>query len=66
MNERDITYEEAATWGECPVCHAQDGEACDWKVGVPLGHNINGSRPTEGAHMARLFKAPKRVKLVAA
>ena len=63
---RESTYEERATWGECPACHAKHGEPCNPDVGIPLGVNINGMPPREGAHLGRLQRAPMRVQLVAA
>lgn len=63
---RDATYEERSTWGECPVCKAPHGQRCDPNVGFSLGVNINGERPSEGAHLGRLQRAPARVQLVAA
>lgn len=63
---REATYEERATWGECPVCHRPHGEPCDPDVGLHLGVTASG-RPAEGgAHLARIQAAPRRVALVAA
>lgn len=62
--ERELTFDERAVWGECPVCHAKDGEKCDSAIGLTLGVNVNGVRPTEGAHLARIQDAPLRVRLV--
>jgi len=66
METRDTTYEERATWGECPICHAKHGEPCDPGVGFPLGMTLSGRPPTDGAHLGRLNNAPRRVKLVPA
>ena len=55
---RKLTYEERAVWGECPVCHAKHGEKCDFSVGIPLGVNVNGEHPKDGAHFGRLMNAP--------
>jgi hypothetical protein len=63
---REATYEERATWGECPACHAKHGERCNPNVGFALGTNVNGMPPSDGAHIGRLQKAPLRVRLVAA
>lgn len=68
MRERDLTYEEQATWGECPVCHAKDGEWCYAEVGFQVGVKVGGGRMQtgEGVHLARMRNAPERVKLVPA
>lgn len=63
---RELTYEQRATWGECPVCHALHGQPCDSSVGIPLGFTVSGTRPTEGAHLGRLQRAPMRVREVPA
>ena len=64
---RETTYEERATWGECPICKAKHGEWCHADVGFQFGVKVNGERMKtgEGAHLSRLQKAPMRVKLVA-
>ena len=62
---RESTQEERMTWGTCPVCDAKHGEPCRPEMGFPLGLNILGERPSEGAHMGRLQAAPRRVRLVA-
>ncbi len=54
----ELTFEERAIWGECPVCHAADGEPCNGDIGIPLGRTINGDLPKGGAHLARLQRAP--------
>ena len=63
---RELTYEERATWGECPVCHAKPGEWC--KDNVPLSTPVeNGVRPELyqfSVHLGRLQRAPKRVRMV--
>ncbi len=61
---RDTTPEERMTWGECPVCHAKHGEACNGAVGIPFGRNVHGQVPTEGVHVARIQNAPRRVRMV--
>lgn len=65
---RETTIAERLTWGECPVCHAQPGEFCHADVGLQLGVRGDGSRMKdgEGAHVARLQRAPLKVRLVAA
>jgi hypothetical protein len=40
--ERVLTFEERATWGEGPVCHAPDGEHCYPEVGLQLGVKADG------------------------
>lgn len=45
---RDTTVNERMTWGNCPVCRAKHGEACNPDIGVPLGRDVNGMPPTEG------------------
>lgn len=56
----EMTYEERATFGECPVCKAPHGEWCHPEVGIQLGHRVGGgpSRQGEGAHLGRLQAAP--------
>ena len=61
----ELTYQERATWGECPVCHAKPGEWCDGTQGIALGLNTHGDPPEHGAHLGRLQRAPKRVRMVA-
>lgn len=65
---REATFDERATWGTCPVCGAPHGENCHPEVGVQLGRTVSG-RPLqqgEGAHLARLQKAPAKVAMVRA
>lgn len=68
MREKELTFDERAVWGECPVCHAPDLTPCFADVGVQLGTHPDGSRMKdgEGAHLGRLQAAPKRTKVVAA
>lgn len=66
MLERELTFDERATWGDCPACGVQHGESCHHEVGFALGVSPGGGRPTEGAHFGRLQRAPFRVKTVAA
>lgn len=60
MRDRALTYNERATYGECPVCSAKHGERCDPNVGVPWGMNA----PENGVHLGRLSSAPTRVREV--
>lgn len=64
--ERELTYHERAVWGTCSVCGAPHGKACNPDVGIPLGRNVLGESPREGAHLARLNNAPLRVREVPA
>ncbi|AKF08842.1 hypothetical protein [Sandaracinus amylolyticus] len=68
MRERETTWEERATWDVCPVCAAPDGEWCSSAVGAQLGLRVDGRRMQdgEGAHLARLRRAPVRVRMVPA
>lgn len=59
---RELTPDERLKYGECPVCKAPHGEACNPDVGLSLGVNANGLPPREGAHLARLQRAPYRVQ----
>jgi hypothetical protein len=63
---RELTVEERFVWGSCPVCGAGHGKKCHSEVGFALGVNVNGGRPTEGVHLARLKLAPFRVREVPA
>lgn len=65
---RELTFDERATWGECPVCHAKAGEWCYADAGLQLGVRGDGQRMKdgEGAHLRRLRRAPLKVRLVAA
>lgn len=68
MRERDLPFEDRARWGVCPVCKAPDGEYCHADVGMQLGVRVDGRRMKDGdgAHMARLQQAPRRVREVPA
>ena len=48
----ELTLEERATWGECPVCHAQHLQNCNAREGDDTS-NIYFT------HIARLINAPK-------
>lgn len=65
--EWDLTYNERATWGECPVCQAKHGEWCDGTRGM-LGalSALAGNLPENGVHLGRLQQAPRRVRQVPA
>lgn len=62
---RKLTFEERMTWGECPVCHAKDGERCSPDVGLVLGRTVDGGPPPQGVHIGRLDRAPLKVGVVA-
>lgn len=64
----DLTYEQRATWGECPTCQAQHGEWCHSEVGIQLGHRVDGGRieTRAGVHLSRLRLAPMKARLVPA
>jgi hypothetical protein len=59
----ELTYDEQATWGECPACHAGHGERCHSEVGPCIGQTIDGRRPADGVHIGRLRAAPRFVEL---
>ena len=63
---KELTFEERATWGECPVCKAEHGHWCHAEIGFQLGIKLNYGRMQtgEGAHLGRLQRAPHHVKLV--
>lgn len=54
---REVSFNERARWGECPVCGAKDGEACD------SNHPYDGARLGR-THLGRLQRAPFKVKEV--
>lgn len=62
MRVRDLSFDERARWGKCPVCDQEDGEPCLSFVGIALGRNINGETPPGGAHLGRLQRAPFKVQ----
>jgi hypothetical protein len=66
VRERELTTAERMVYGECPVCHAPDGEPCFAEVGLQLGRKANGMpmQTGEGAHLGRLQAAPKRIREV--
>lgn len=63
---RGTTVEERQTWGECPICKAAHGEFCRPEVGIPLGQRVDGLpfQRGDGAHQARIQRAPLKVMLV--
>lgn len=61
---RELSQDEILKYGECPVCKAAHGEACNPDVGIPFGRNAEGQPPRVGAHLGRLMRAPTRVKEV--
>lgn len=61
---RELTFADRAKYGYCEVCGSQHGEPCDPHIGIPLGLNAEGNPAAGGAHLARLRKAPHRVKEV--
>jgi hypothetical protein len=62
----ELTYEERATWGECPTCGVSHGEKCLQELGIELGRNVDGKRPNDGVHLGRLQRAPFCVRIVPA
>lgn len=63
--ERDLTYDERATWGQCPVCQAKHGEWCDGTRGMFAALSTLGGRIVDnGVHLGRLQQAPRRVRQV--
>ena len=61
---KELNWDERATWGECPICHAPNGEYCYSEVGIPIGRNANGQPPERGVHLGRLQKAPTKIKVI--
>ncbi len=58
MTERELSFEERATWGRCPVCSAPHGEPCDAKVGRMATNVEHNKLLVTGAHYGRLANAP--------
>lgn len=62
---RELSFEERARWGECPVCHARDGEACNDAAGDELGmfypyfYDVD-----KRVHFVRVLNAPLEVREV--
>ena len=63
LGTRDLSYDEKARWGKCPICHAMDGEPCYSEVGIPLGRTLSGGPPEDGAHLGRLNAAPRSIRI---
>lgn len=61
---RNLSVDERMTWGNCPVCSATHGTRCDSSVGIALGMTVTGLPATDGAHLARLQRAPFKVREV--
>jgi hypothetical protein len=55
---KQLTVEERAVYGICPVCGAKQDEPCDMSEGVPL--DVPAEFADVGTHTARLFNAPMR------
>lgn len=67
MGERRLaTFAERSVWGICPTCKAEPGQPCNSDVGMALGVNVSGQRPSDGVHLGRLQRAPFYVQLVEA
>lgn len=62
MRIRELTFDERARWGKCPVCKAPDGELCNSSIGFAFGCNISGGPPAQGAHLGRIQRAPHKVQ----
>jgi len=60
---RELTFDERALWGTCPVCKAGPGTWCDLNVGILAA--LNMCQETRGAHLGRLQAAPLRVRVEA-
>lgn len=52
----DLTYDQRAVWGTCPVCRAKHGERC--RLYDALGTH-------EWTHTSRIEQAPARVRIEA-
>lgn len=50
MAREELSYEERATWGVCPTCHATPGEWCV---------DVQQSPQRQGVHLGRLQQAPR-------
>lgn len=60
---RELSFEERARWGECPVCHVKDGQACNWTIEGELSLYYPYTTGPN-AHYARVHNAPREVKEV--
>lgn len=63
---RELSFDERSRYGDCPVCSAKHGQACDGNIGIPFGRTASGLPPTDGAHVGRLNNAPRRIREVPA
>lgn len=63
---RELSFEDQATWGKCPVCEAPHGTWCHAAAGLQLGVKADGSRMKDGdgVHGVRLQNAPDHVQEV--
>jgi hypothetical protein len=58
---QQLTYEDRAVYGTCPVCSAQPGEPCDMSQGIPL--DVPTELSDTGTHTARLINAPTQAAI---
>ena len=56
----ELTYDERATYGTCPVCKKGPSQWCDGSMGLSFG----GQMPEHGVHLGRLQAAPKEKSTV--
>ena len=54
---KQLTTDERATWGMCPVCNVRHGEACTLSMDDFEEYPIDDLGL--GAHVARLINAPQ-------
>lgn len=67
MKIRELTTDERMRWGECPICHAKDGDLCDSSIESNGGVSIGWVGPIqEVVHLDRIRAAPFRVSEVPA
>lgn len=53
IRHRELTYQERATWGQCPICQAEPGVAC-----TDAAFNQK-----QGVHLGRLIRAPRTLEV---
>jgi hypothetical protein len=53
---KHLTYEERATWANCPICEALHGELCAVLADDEAGYRDSELGP--GVHIGRLVNAP--------
>jgi hypothetical protein len=65
---KQLTYEERAVYGTCPVCGAKKRMPCDMMQGIPLNIQAYSAKPAGpdefsdvGTHVARLINAPTQI-----